>query len=368
MTKNKGISLIFLFLSSITPIIILYFSDFEIPDDESLYKKLSEQATLLSWIFTGIIGFVSFIVLFITFTFENKLVVAANTLKRIITPFGYNSKELKQALIDYNSLLKRDRILDFLFYVFLSIGSLVSIIWGTIVGFYTKFQLSLELELSLPSVVFFGIYAFWLILHALFILVGIIIYQVRFNKNPFMKGSLPTIKEVMDIEYIEKNGGDFNEFFSINYPKLDFYENPPQNNPTFELDFSLPIAMNHFQFVMKFYSNEKVILKCYGKLDNIVDYDNVGKSHLVNLSTDFKRSVYNELLSNDSHGELQIFNSNMEIISRFMLIKKVVSKHHFYYEFSRSIEMSGKNLDKGLLQNLTKSIEVDIFESNETKK
>jgi len=366
MSRGKVASVLFLILSIITPIIILYFISFNVHDNEELlHKKLYDQATLLSWIFTGIIGFVSFVVLFITFTFENKLVVSANTLKRIISPFGINIKELKRAFIDYNSLLRGDRVLKLIYYIFLTIGSFVSVIWGTVIGYFTQFEFPTKIDFSVPSIFVFGIYSFWIILYGVFILVGILIFQIRYNKNPFQKGSLPTIKEITNVDFLDKKGLNFDEFFSINYPTIKFYQNPPKQKETYEINCCLPIALNNYRFVIKFYSNEHVILKCYGILKGIVDYENIGKDYIDNLSSDFNKSVYKQLLTEESYGELQLFNSELKVIARYLLEKRIIRNNYFYYEISRSIEITGKNLDKGLLLNLKKPIEIVSTERSE---
>ncbi|MBP3951163.1 hypothetical protein [Bacillus suaedae] len=361
MNFRKVLSIGILLSSFIIPFFVLSRVSYNSPMDETLIQQLNEHATLLSWLFTGIIGFISFTSLFIALIFENKLVVAANTLKRIYFPYTFNIKDLKNAYINYDTLTLEDRILNGLFYSFIAIGIIVSTIWGVVVGFYTQFRLSFELDLTLTSMFVFGIYVFWVILIFLFFLIGLVIHQIRFNKNPFSKGNLPGIKKITDVDFLISQEIDIPEFFSINYPKLIFYQNPPVENPSYELNIELPLGLNNLRFLIKVYQNQKVVAKCYGVLEDVVEYNNIGKDYTTNITTNFEKDLYKSLLSNNSYGELFIYNDQFQPVARFFLKKTKLSEGNFCYTMERKIEITGKILDKGIFLNQeNKPIELEI--------
>lgn len=64
--------IIFLFIS----FILALFVDYSIVNKDN-FEYIKDRIELLSWLFAGIMSLVSFLTLFITFTYDNKLIIAS---------------------------------------------------------------------------------------------------------------------------------------------------------------------------------------------------------------------------------------------------------------------------------------------------
>ena len=103
------------------PFALLFFLDLGNAYNIKVYNDYKDLTNLLSWLFTGIMSLVSFSALFIAFTFENKLVTASKSLKRILKPYSLNREDLRNTLINYENNLSEDKFLSVLYYVYLII-------------------------------------------------------------------------------------------------------------------------------------------------------------------------------------------------------------------------------------------------------
>ncbi|WP_078430445.1 hypothetical protein [Alkalihalobacterium alkalinitrilicum] len=360
MRSKKYLSILTLIFVAFSPILIFYLIDFTHPKMDSTLKNLIfEQAQILSWVVASIMTLVSFTTLFIAFISENKLVKASNTLNQIFYPYNKDIDELKNNFINYKNFIVEDQLLKFIFYIFLFIGWSLTIILGVIIGYYTKFKFSFIPDLTISSFMVFNLYFTLVIFLSLFLLVGWIIHLIRFNKNPTKKGYLPSIENITNVDFLLNEDIDINKFFSINYPYLNFYKNPPSSKPTYESSIELPLPLKNYRFLIKLYSNEQILMTSYGVLSKESFSTHVGKEYFVSLTEEFPRKIFNDLQENDSYGELLIFNKDLNIVARYKLIKKTVSENHFYFVIFKNVSFVEDTIDKKYFEGLGEKSHID---------
>ncbi|MGR5869228.1 hypothetical protein ACT7C5_24195 [Bacillus pacificus] len=130
---------------------------------------------------------VSFSALFIAFTFENKLVTASKSLKRILKPYSLNREDLRNTLINYENNLSEDKFLSVLYYVYLIITFFSILVWGTTLKFYRGFDYAEGFSLSIGTFLKVGSVAFFAIVCLALMLISIALKLIRMNKDPLGK-------------------------------------------------------------------------------------------------------------------------------------------------------------------------------------
>ncbi|CAM4190479.1 hypothetical protein [Saccharibacillus endophyticus] len=317
----------------IVPFIFLIFTDFDIPLLKDQQDTLKDQIELTSWIFSGIMALISFLALFIGYMYENKLIAASNDLKLIFRPYTLTISEVRQILISYESNTSRDRLITYMYWIYLIVSASTIYVWGITVGFYTEFKYSLKIDFSLPAVVNLNIYLFYLLLSGLLIVLTFILFQIKNLKDPLRKGYLPTAQELIDMKFLDQQDSDINEIIIKNTPSLTFYKNLPRNSPTYEAVFSVPIKFKNLKFVIKLYDeNGNIAFTCYGYL---IEVNHVGDQFFKRLTDNLGESIYNKLRDNGS-GEIKIYSANHSILCRVSL-KSVINDDNSFTVIPQNI-------------------------------
>ncbi|WP_433749375.1 hypothetical protein [Paenibacillus amylolyticus] len=310
---RKWISFVIIF----TPFFLLFLTDFNASLSTNKSDLLKDQIELISWVFSGIMALVSFFALFIGYMYENKLIASSNDLKLLYRPYTLSISDIRQILLSYESNIVGNKLINYMYWIYLTVSSFTIYVWGITVGFYTQFRFGTKLDFSLPSTINFGVYLFYFLLSGLLIILTFILNQVKNLKDPFRKGYLPLAEEICDLKYLEEQQDtDVSEIIFKNAPSLTFYKNPPSGSPRYEVVFFMPIKMKNFKFVIKLYDKDKIIIfKCFGLLNKIT---HVGDQFFVRLEDNLPEQIY-ERLKIDSTGEMKVYNENNEVISRFSL-------------------------------------------------
>lgn len=355
---KRWISIPFLLI----PLLILYKIDFSDTVGNNLedYKQLVE---FFSWIFAGVMTLIAFSTLFITFTYENKLVVASRNLKSFLQPYALSTEDVRNKLIEYENNLSKDKIISYIFWIFLIISFFSTLFWGLAVGLYTNFQVSSNMNLSLGSMLVLGIYSFYIILYGLLLLLVIVIRLIMLNKDPLDKGYLPSSVQLCDIKYLIERNGDIKEFFIKNPMSLIFFKNPvPNKKTTYEAVLKLPINISNLRYVIKFYnSTSKSIVTFYGKTkDSLLDNE-LGRGYSKIVTENFDESLYNTLRLEGVYAVYKIFDHEYNVKARYIVGKVDEGINHMEFSFVKMFDMesSKKDYDGNLIK--MSEIEVDII-------
>lgn len=319
----------------LVPFVLLLFTNFKQDFSKDDYDNLKDQVELISWIFSGIMAIISFFAIFIGFMYENKLISASKDLQNIYRPYTINISEYRQVIINYQVSMTSNNLISYLYWVYLIVSSCTIYVWGVAVGFYTKYQVSLEINFSVPAVLNFGIYLFFLILSGLLVSLTFILNQIKHFKDPLGKGYLPNTDQITDIDYLKTKNSDLDEVLIKSGFHLEFYKNPPISNPKYEMILNMPVKLKNLRFVLKIYDKEKNnILKCYGK---ILDNSNFGERFLYRITDNLPNSIFNTLQDNAS-GELKVYDSDDSVISRITLRLDLIDEYNHTFILQKAIK------------------------------
>ncbi|MEH7392376.1 hypothetical protein [Bacillus sp. JJ1474] len=285
--------------------------------------------------------------LFLAFTYENKLIIASKDYKRILKPYSLTTDELRNTLINYKNSLAEDKILKLLYRSFIIISFVIILVWGSVVSFYTQFRFSFQIDLTIGSLLVFGVYSFFAILVIALLLLAIAIKLVRLNKDPLDNGYLPSTITICDIDHLIEKKGDLKEFFYINSPSLDFFKNPAGNAEKYELVFNLPIKVYNLRFTLKLYdSDQKSVALIYGRLTNeLTSPDEVGDNYMYTLTTDLEKAIYDKLDNTNSLGILKIYNKEHKISAKYRCVYKRENDYNYRYMLHQKIPFDETTID-----------------------
>ena len=336
----------------IAPLIILCFVDVNYSIDS--YDKYKDLVELLSWLFAGIMSLVTFSTLFLAFTYENKLVVSSKNLKSIMKPYSLDTDNLRNSIIEYSYSMSEDKILKMVFRGFIIVSFFSLLTWGVAVGFYTKFHFSFKLDLSIGSLLVFGIYSFYILLFLALFLLAIAIKLMLLNKDPLGKGYLPNQKQVSNFDYLAKGDADITEIFVRNPIALHFYRNPASVRFESDIVFELPINIANLRVVIKMLDEKrKNIVTFYGETKSDLEEDEIAGFYSEELKDKIPEKVYNILENQSVFSMLKIYDSNHQLKAQYELKKDIESESHFRFSVKQKIHFSpsvGKDFDGNLFK------------------
>ncbi|HGA0701783.1 TPA: hypothetical protein ACIQN5_002698 [Bacillus cereus] len=340
--------IIFLFIS----FILALFVDYSIVNKDN-FEYIKDRIELLSWLFAGIMSLVSFLTLFITFTYDNKLIIASKNFESILHPYGLSLEEIRQSFYNYKKATLNDKQLKFLYRIFIFVSCSSVFTWGVAIGIYTKFNFVIKFPIDIVTVVNITLVIFWVSLFILLVYIGDAIRRVVMQIDPNTDKRLPIATKVCNFDFLEKNNANFDEFFLKNTPILEFYRNPAvirEKSYTYECSFCLPIKVENFRFVLNLYhKNEEqieLLFKCFGETKKV---DHIGENIYILLTNELEESIYNELnQTSEIMGEIKIYNKELKIVSRLKLKKVKEDESGFKIIPYRTIEKERNDIDSGI--------------------
>ncbi|MGG8382750.1 hypothetical protein ACQ9BL_16425 [Bacillus sp. R-CC1] len=273
--------------------------------------KLTNAGDLVSWIFGGIMSLLGFITLFVAFSYENKLIVAAKINERILRPYASSLEEIIMNLNEYKLYTSKDFLLNFIYWVFLVVSSVSIMIWGIIVGYYTNYSMDFSNGVNDKNVMNLILFMIWGVLSFLLISISILLNLIRFNKSPFSKGTLLDEKSLADIQCLLEKDGDLQELLYKISPTIEILKPPPLTSEKYELNIFFPAKFSNLRFVAKLYgeNREKVVLRVFGVLNKI---ERAGESYSHILSDSL---ILEDLgITEQSVGELKFYDKENNLI------------------------------------------------------
>jgi NADH:ubiquinone oxidoreductase subunit K len=318
-------SILPLILALIAMIIYLLFMDgchssiLKVQNDITLQDK----SDLLSWMYGGIMSLVSFLALFIAFTYENKLIVASKNKSQIYYPYSLNFNEIRLSLINFSKSISKDQILNHIYWIFILVSFFSIIIWGLVVGWYTNYQFIDIKRVNSLGVLHITIFSMWLILTFVLISISIILNLVRNKKDPLDKGYLPNEHSLVDIDYLKSEKADVEEFLFKCAPIIEIIKNPPLSEPKYELNILFPIKLKNVRFVIKIFDNEKKLkLRIFGVLNKV---KTVGETYF-NILTD-NLNLDTKDIGEYSTAEFRFYDKDYNLVGLFVTNACLIGKN-----------------------------------------
>lgn len=309
---------VFLIIASFVATYFL-FNHFHL-DKPDFNDSLKDKIELISWIYAGVMGLVSFLSVFVAFIYDNKLITASKTLKQILHPYDTSLGQLRTAVAEYERSVSNSLTIHFIYWLLL-ITSLTSIIlWGIAVLSYNNFNVKFPSLSSLEEIINFSLYIVWGLLCILLISLTIIINTIRNNKDPLAKGYLPKAKDVLNLKYLA-GLSDFAEIIKVISPKIVLFRNPMAScdiERKYEMNLTLPLNISYLNFLIKLYdSNDRLFIRFYGKTSEI----NILGEKLIKVipSIDIDDEIFGKLESEMINGEFRVYDEGNDIISRFTI-------------------------------------------------
>jgi hypothetical protein len=351
-------SLIIIFI----PIYVLSLMNIDVSFTQNEYNRFKDIVELLSWLFSGVMALIGFSTLFLAFSYENKLVIASRDFRRILKPFSLTSEDLRNTVLDYYHSLTDDGVIKTLYRTFVLISFFIILVWGSAIGFYTKFRFSFNLDFSIGSFLVFGTYTFFFIMFTSLLLIIIAIKLIRLNKDPLGKGVLPKITDICNTDYLIENDADITEFFYVNAPYLELYENPINGKRKYDLIFNLPILVSNFRFVIVvFDKNHNVKFSCYGKTKENIMNEEIADSLSIAITNDFPEELYQELTKGGCYGILKVYDQNRNLVSKFLLKIEVIMDSNLKVSIYKKLQRDKEFKDiHGELLNLIDGINGNV--------
>lgn len=328
----------------ITPLFFLCFV--EMPDNlMSDYNRIKDMIEFLTWLFSGVMTLITFLTIFIAYTYENKLSAASSSLKTILNPYGLTVDRLRNLLIDYQNSIQDDKTIKFIFYGFTLFSSLSILTWGIAVGFYTKFKYSFIIETHIEAVLYFSMYSFYILITIVFIFLSIILKLIILKIDPIKKGYLPPFNDLLDFEYLDKEG-NIEEIFKSNPISIDFFKNPTNRKKfKYEVIVSSPIYIKKFSYVIKIYDkNNNNLVTLFGRTNNhITDLENVRDYNKL-VTDDFEEDIYREL-DQESYGVYKVFDMKLKVVASYLLYVDLNSKDHVAFTVLRKLKINSAGIE-----------------------
>ncbi|MGZ4160477.1 MAG: hypothetical protein ACXVNF_06745 [Neobacillus sp.] len=320
--------------------------------DSKSFSAYKDKIELLSWLFSGIMSLLGFLSLFIAFIYENKVLAAAKTYRKIIMPYSLTEQELRENLINYQIYTSNNLMMLTLHWVFLIFSTIIIFVWGISIGLYTKFNNPFVKGYGLGEMLDLGVYLFLGVLSVSMLMISIYINFIKIKHDPLGKDYLPKYKSLYNFDDLIKHESAIDEYFTVNSPKLTIYLNPPLEKPVYEVKFSLPIRLENLRFVLKVYTEKKNILTCYGVVcDKLNKY---GENYSMIVDSNMPESIYLELRER-TYAEIKIYNRHSELSSRLSLLKNIIDDDTLEFVVHRPIEHRDRiDNDKLYVENLMK--------------
>lgn len=273
-----------------------------------------DKLDLISWMYGGIISLISFLALFIAFTYENKLVVASQNKSQIYYPYSLSYDDVRLNLINYSKSISKDRILNSIYWIFIVVSFFSIIIWGLVVGWYTNYKFINFKHLTDLGLLHVTILSMWLILSYVLIFICVILNLVRSKKDPLNKGYLPHEYSLINMDYLKSEQADIEEFLFKCSPIIEIIKNPPLSEPKYELNIFFPIKLKNLRFVIKIFDNEKNLkLRVFGVLNKI---NAVGETYFKILTDDLDININD--LGEYSSAEFKFYDNECNLVGLFI--------------------------------------------------
>lgn len=281
---------------------------------KSLPDSLSNSSNLMSWLFGGIMSLLGFVILFITFSYENKLLTASRIKQQILRPYALSLEEIILNFSEYKLYISKNFLLNYIYWVFIIISSISIFTWGIIICFYTRFSFFSKVFTynQLTNII---VLVTWGVLSFLLISISILLNLIRFNKDPLERGYLMNEKELSDIQKIKEKNGDLQELLYKISPTITLLRTPKMDMEEYELNIHFPMKLSNIRFVSKIYNaNRDVSLRMFGVLQKM-DRIGEGFSHIFSNQINLANINLNE----NSHGILKFYDKDNNLISLLML-------------------------------------------------
>ncbi|RKD24552.1 hypothetical protein BEP19_09230 [Ammoniphilus oxalaticus] len=358
---RKIVRWFFLVLATISPFFIFIFTDTSLPNSKSNLIDIRFGAA--SWMVTGVVGFLGFIVLYLTIIFENRIFNNIRGIEEYYYPYALDYSDIQRNLQNYVAKSKKKDLI-FLYYSYLlSVWSL-NIMWCTLLKHYSQTPL-IDIKLilkgtfsvyELSGILMYGLgVSFWLIT----LLFGIVLCLVINQVNILGKSKLPDTTDLTNVGYLYKSNADTSEIIFKCSPQLNIY----RFEDKFEVYLESKLSFTYVTYLFKFYRHgEDFKFNIYYKIEGENNNKYLilqNKIKEINFEVDNKNEIIEYIIHEDLTCELEVFTNCGETVGRYLCIMTNENKHHYNFKISKKVLYDKMNLEKTKIPQLNKGSTVE---------
>ncbi|WP_098742060.1 hypothetical protein [Paenibacillus sp. EZ-K15] len=307
---NRYVPNTLIFLAFVSVILFCFFNkDFSYSLQDAEQQKLE----LVSWVFSGVMGVVSFLAIFISFVYDNNLIGASKNLRQLYHPYGLGLEEFRANYNEYIRNISRRTNVNILFITVLVTTLLSIIIWGISALLYNGFSMKLPQKVSdVKAIVNVLVYAIWILLSGLLASLCHLLNHIRTKKDPLGGGFLPDKDHLLDIDLLSAEDTDLAEIFRIISPSIELHENPQNSNGN-EISIFFPMTFSNIRFVIKLFDEKSNLLfRLYG----ITEKKDAGKPNFFIVSNSVTEKVAKVFKEQCVRAEFRYYNETFNKIAR----------------------------------------------------
>lgn len=326
---------------AILPFIIYGFVQ---PSNTEMAKTIIEKRFSASgWMVSGLVGFLAFIVLYLTIIFENRIFKSIQGIQEYYHPYALTYTEIQKNLQYYISKRKKGDLI-LLFYAYLIAVLSLNTMWSALLKYYAPItwkELTLVNQWSftvydLSGIIMYGLgISFWLVT----LLFGAVLCLVINNKNIIGSFKLPKVDDLFNVEYLSEIQADTSEIITKGKPEINIYKLENE----YELYLNSKLPLNNITYQYKIYSvKDNLKINIYQKIEKVLDNKNLHDQVLKLATQSDLAKLVRKMESQDLTYELVVYTNSGVVIGRYVcnFDKKTLTIY-----IVKKVAFSDKNLE-----------------------
>lgn len=327
----------------------------------NISSVMESRFSAISWLITGIVGFLALIVLYLSIILENRILKKIRGLNDYFQPFGFGISEIYRNLHIYISKTGMKDLI-FLYSAYLIAVNSLNALWIILLKYYVPLHIY-ELihinnwSINLNSLSYFVFYSLAISFILFSLIVGFMLLLIINEKNIFGKYKLPKGKELFDIEYLLDSKASVGEILKKSNPTLHIYYN--EENLELYIDSLLPLYNITYHY--KFYKyQESFKLNIYQKISKETNFEKnesvkVKKGNYKLDINSFVQKKIDEIFKDDVLKELIIYDNKGNII-----VKLKLNLTNQSLLIDRELPIPHKNLEKEKIKKIDEETIVEL--------
>ncbi|APH06534.1 hypothetical protein [Bacillus weihaiensis] len=328
------------------------------PSNTEIAKTIIEKRfSASSWMVAGVVGFLAFIVLYLTIIFENRIFKSIQGIQEYYHPYALSYSDIQRNLQYYISKSKKGDLI-FLYYFYLIAVLSLNVMWCALLKFYAPITLN-ELILvnqwsftvyDLSGIIMYGLsISFWLIT----LLFGAVLCLVINNKNIIGAFKLPKVDDLLDAEYLNEIKAATSEIIIKGNPEINIY----QLENEFELYLDSKLPLNNITYQYKIYSaTDDLKINIYQKIDKKLNNKNLHDQVLkLEIKSDLTKIV-KRMQSQELTYELVVYTNSGLVIGRYVCN---LDKSNLRIYIVKKVAFSNQNLESSKIPQLALGTSVE---------
>lgn len=324
---------------------------------------IDKRLAASSWMVSGLVGFLAFIVLYLTIIFENRVFKNVRGISEYYFPYALSFGDIQRNLQNYINATRKKDLISLFYAYFISVFSLNSL-WVFVILYYFppkqiawKELLSIDFNiLDASGLILYGLgLSFWLIT----LLFGVVLCCVINDVNIISKIKLPQNNQITSITYLKAVGADVSEIIYKISPQLSVYQIENQHiNYEVYLDSSL--SLHDLTYAYKFYDQTAKVNMYYKIKKNTSAEKSILKNDLIKLEVEaqYGKEIIEKIFTEKLTCELQIYDNEGNCVGRYLCKNNLNNENIHVFCIDRRIPI-GDNLEMEKIKSLKAGISIE---------